>query len=99
MHRFNLVRWTSRQVKVSAQSRKLTRKMVIQNFQIAAKGLGEYCPNKKELRIRKHRKVYRFICREDELQLIVSGRTEVVFPLAPDAKVHEFRRGITNLSQ
>jgi hypothetical protein len=72
--------------------------MLIQNFRAAAEGRGEYCPIKNELRIRKGREVYRFTCGEFELRFAAPGREEVVFILAPDAKVHEFTRCFTDLT-
>lgn len=73
--------------------------MLIQNFHTAAKGHGEYCPVKNELRIRKGGKLYRFTCGECELRFTAPGREEVVFPFASDAKVSEFKRCITYLSR
>ena len=72
--------------------------MVIQNFRTAAKGHGTYCPIKNELRVRKGRKVYRFTCGEYELRFAAPGQPEVVFSVAPDVKVLEFRRCITELT-
>jgi len=82
----------------SSKSRKLSREMLIRNFRAAAKGHGEYCPIKNELRVRKGRKVYRFTCGEYELRFAAPGREEVVLLLAPDAKVSEFRRCIADLT-
>jgi hypothetical protein len=68
--------------------------MLIQNFRTAAKGYGEYCPAKNELRVRKGRKVYRFTCIEYEIRFAAPARPEVVIPIAPDATVRELRRAI-----
>jgi hypothetical protein len=69
--------------------------MLIQKFRTAAKGNGKYCPVKNELRVRKGRKVYRFTCGECELRFAAPAQPEVAFPVAPDATVREFRRGIS----
>lgn len=64
-------------------------------FRTAAKGLGNYCPIKNELRIRKGRKVYRFICcGVGELRFTAPARPEVLIYIAPDATVRELKRSI-----
>ena len=69
--------------------------MILKNFSTAAKGLGEYCPVKHELRVRKDGKTCRITCCEDGvLRFSAPAREEVVFPVAPDATVSEFRRCI-----
>ena len=77
--------------------RKFSGKMLIQNFRTAAKGLGQYCPDRNELRVRKGRKLYRFTCEECELRFAVSARPEVVLLVAPDTTVRELRCWITGL--
>jgi len=71
--------------------------MLKQVFRKASRGLGEFCPTKNELRVRKGRKVYRFTCGECELRFASPGREEVVFHIAPDATALELRRGIASL--
>jgi hypothetical protein len=68
--------------------------MLIQNFRSAATGHGKYCPTKNELLIRKGGSVYRFTCKECEIRFAAPARPEVVLDIAPDATVHELRRGI-----
>lgn len=72
--------------------------MLIQNFRKASEGYGKYCPIKNELRVRKGRKVYRFICGNCELRFVAPGSEEVVIHPAPDATVHELRRCISYLA-
>ena len=73
-------------------------KTILKNFRTATKGHGEYCPVKNELRVRKGRKTYRFTCCEEgELRFAAPAEVEVVFPVAPDATVREFRKFITAL--
>ena len=71
--------------------------MLMQNFSIAAKGHGKYCPVKNELRVRRGRKVYRFTCGEYELRISSSAKPEVALPIAPDATVSEFRNSFSSL--
>ena len=71
--------------------------MISQRFRAAVKGHGKYCPIRNELLVRKGGKTYRFICGESEFRLEAPGCEEVVFPFAPDVKVREFRRCITEL--
>lgn len=71
--------------------------MLIQSFRKASRGMGEYCPIKNELRVRKGRKVYRFTCGEGELRFAAPGHEEVVEYISPDATVRELRRGIASL--
>ena len=72
--------------------------MLIQkNFRAAAKGHGEYCADKNELRVRMGRKIYRFTCGECELRFAAPARPEVVILFAPDVTVREFRRCIAEL--
>lgn len=68
--------------------------MANRNFRAAAQGFGKYCPVKNELRIRKGGKTYRFICGEQELRVLATGKPEIVIPIASDAKVCEFQRTI-----
>ena len=69
--------------------------MLIQNFRIAAKGHGKYCPTKNEIRVRKGRKVYRFTCTEREIRFAAPARSEVALHISPDATVRELRRSIS----
>lgn len=71
--------------------------MLIHNFRIAAKGKGEYCPVKNELRVRRGRKVYRFTCGEFELRFATPSREVLVTHISPDATVRELRRGISSI--
>lgn len=71
--------------------------MMLQEFRAVAKGLGEYCAVKNELRVRKGRKIYRFTCGEGELRFKAPARPEIVLPFAPDATASEFRRSIAEL--
>jgi hypothetical protein len=71
--------------------------MIFQKFRTAAKGYGEYCPVKNELRVRKGGKTYRVTCGKGELRFAAPDRPEVVFPFAPDVSVREFRRCIAEL--
>lgn len=59
--------------------------------------MGEYCPTKDELRVRKGRKVYRFTCGESELRFAAPGREEVVEYIATDATVRELRQAFAFL--
>jgi hypothetical protein len=69
--------------------------MLIQNFRSAAMGHGKYCPAKNELRVRKGRRVYRFTCTERGIRFAAPAQSEVSLYIAPDATVHELRRGIS----
>lgn len=71
--------------------------MLIRSFRKASMGLGEFCPLKNELRVRKGSKVYRFICGDSELRFAAPGQEEVVIHIAPDATVPELRKGIASL--
>lgn len=71
--------------------------LLTQSFRKASRGLGEYCPVKNELRVRKGRKVYRFTIGEGELRFAAPGHEEIVIHIAPDATVPELRRGIASL--
>jgi len=71
--------------------------MLLRSFRKASRTLGEYCPVKNELRVRKGRKVYRFTCGEGELRFATPGSAEVVIHIAPDATVPELVRGIARL--
>ena len=71
--------------------------MLARSFRKASRGLGEYCPMKNELRVRKGRKVYRFTCRECELRFAAPGQEELVIHIAPDATVPELRKGMASL--
>lgn len=69
--------------------------MLIRNFRTAAKRLGDYCPIKNELRIRRGRKVYRFTCcGEGELRFAAPARPEAAIFIATDATVRELMRSI-----
>jgi hypothetical protein len=69
----------------------------MQNFSIAAKGYGKYCPVKNELRVRRGRKVYRYTCGESELRISTAARPEVALLIAPDATVSELRNAFTSV--
>ncbi len=71
---------------------------LFENFRAASEGLGKHCALRNELRIRKGRRLYLFTCGECELRLVVSGRADVSFLLAPDTTVSEFRRCIAALT-
>jgi hypothetical protein len=71
--------------------------MLARSFRNASMGLGEYCPVKGELRIRKGRKVYRFTCGDGQLRFAAPGREQVVIHIAADATSPELRRGIASL--
>lgn len=66
-------------------------------FRKASRGLGEYCPVKNELRVRKGRRVYRFTCGDGELRFAASGQEELVIPMAYDATVRELRQAFAFL--
>lgn len=76
----------------SSEKNRSSCEMSTQIFRNACKGYGTYCPNKNELRVHKHRKVYRFTFGKCELRFVAPGCKEVVIHLAPDATALEFRR-------
>lgn len=71
--------------------------MLARSFSKASVGLGEFCPLKKELLVRKGRKVYRFTCGNGELRFTAPGQEELVIYIASDATVPELRKGIASL--
>lgn len=74
---------------------KFFRSDLMQNFRTAAKGQGEYCPIKNELRICRGNKIYRFTCRgEDGLCFTPPDEPEIVIALSADATVRELKLGI-----
>jgi hypothetical protein len=79
------------------QSISSSRETIMQVFRQASEGYGTYCPIKNELRVRKGRKVYRFICAESELRFLAPGSEEVVLYFACDITILEFKRCIAYL--
>lgn len=71
--------------------------MLLLSFRTASRGMGEYCPVKNELRVRKGRKVYLLTCGDGELRFAASGQEELVILIAYDATAPELRKGIASL--
>lgn len=71
--------------------------MLLRNFRNAAKGHGEYCTAKNELRVRRGRKIYRFICDGDNLWFAAPGQQDVLLCVSPDVTAKELRHGIPGI--
>lgn len=69
--------------------------MLRNNFREAAKWRGRYCTEKNELRVRRGKDVYRFICNENGIRFAPPNQPEVELFVCIDATVSELKRAIT----